>query len=66
MKGMSRIFIEGKQYEHINDDIHDGWWLIPEDDIFESMDDILEDEFESKLETEETDWFGGEDPLAQL
>ena len=40
--------------------------MIPEDDRFESMDDVLEDEYESKLETEETDWFGGEDPLAQL
>ena len=58
MKGMSRIFIEDQQVEEL---------LSTEPmDVFESMDDVLEDEFESKLETEETDWFGGDDPLAYL
>lgn len=58
MKGMSRIFIEDQQVEEL---------LSTESmDVFESMDDILEDEFESKIETEETDWFGGDDPLAYL
>ena len=58
MKGMSRIFIEDQQVEEL---------LSTESmDVFESMDDILEDEYESKIETEETDWFGGDDPLAYL
>tara|TARA_A100001234_G_C12616296_1_gene381749 strand:+ start:1363 stop:1539 length:177 start_codon:yes stop_codon:yes gene_type:complete len=58
MKGMSRIFIEDQQVEEL---------LSTEPmDVFESMDDVLEDEFESKIETEETDWFGGDDPLAYL
>ena len=58
MKGMSRIFIEDQQVDEI---------LSTEPmDVFESMDDVLEDEFESKIETEETDWFGGDDPLAYL
>ena len=58
MKGMSRIFIEDQQVEEL---------LSTEPmDVFESMDDILEDEYESKIETEETDWFGGDDPLAYL
>ncbi len=55
---MSRIFIEDQQVEEL---------LSTEPmDVFESMDDVLEDEFESKIETEETDWFGGDDPLAYL
>tara|TARA_B100000073_G_scaffold247877_1_gene208182 strand:- start:4143 stop:4319 length:177 start_codon:yes stop_codon:yes gene_type:complete len=58
MKGMSRIFIEDRQVEEL---------LSPEPmDVFESMDDILEDEYDSKVETEQTDWFGGDDPLAYL
>ena len=58
MKGMSRIFIEDQRVEEL---------LSTEPmDVFESMDDVLEDEFESKIETEETDWFGGDDPLAYL
>ena len=58
MKGMSRIFIEDQQVVDL---------LSTESmDVFESMDDVLEDEFESKIETEETDWFGGDDPLAYL
>ena len=58
MKGMSRIFIEDQQVVEL---------LSTESmDVFESMDDVLEDEFESKIETEETDWFGGDDPLAYL
>ena len=55
---MSRIFIEDQQVVEL---------LSTESmDVFESMDDVLEDEFESKIETEETDWFGGDDPLAYL
>ncbi len=55
---MSRIFIEDRQVEEL---------LSPEPmDVFESMDDILEDEYDSKVETEQTDWFGGDDPLAYL
>ena len=58
MKGMSRIFIEDRQVEEL---------LSSEPmDVFESMDDILEDEYDSKVETEQTDWFGGDDPLAYL
>ena len=22
--------MEHEEYEHINDDLHDGWWLMPE------------------------------------
>ena len=41
MKGMSRIFIEDQQVEEL---------LSTEPmDVFESMDDVLEDEFESKI-----------------
>ena len=65
---MSRILLKGNSTNTstMTSMMRNRLFLIPEDDVFESMDDVLEDEYESKLETEETDWFGGEDPLAQL
>lgn len=47
---MSRIFIEKEQIEEINDfDVHE---------FFDEMDD-----FEVMTETEQKDWFGGQDDI---
>lgn len=58
MKGMTRIFIEDKQIEEMLD--------MEPFDVFESMDDVLDDEYEATNESTESDWFGGHDPLFDL
>ena len=58
MKGMTRIFIENKQIEEMLD--------MEPVDVFESMDDVLDDEYEANNESTESDWFGGHDPLFDL
>ena len=56
---MTRIFfIEDKQIEEMLD--------MEPVDVFESMDDVLDDEYEANNESTESDWFGGHDPLFDL
>ena len=55
---MTRIFIENKQIEEMLD--------MEPVDVFESMDDVLDDEYEATNESTDSDWFGGHDPLFDL
>ncbi len=48
---MTRIFLDDQQIDEFVGI-----------DIFDSMEDIFEDEWEALTESEETDWFGSDDP----
>ena len=49
---MSRIFIEDSQIEELESM-----------DIFDSLDDVFDDEWDKITESEKSDWFGVDDPL---
>ena len=55
---MTRIFIEDKQIEEMLE--------MEPVDVFESMDDVLDDKYDSTNESTDSDWFGGHDPLFDL
>lgn len=48
---MTRIFLDESQIEEFNSF-----------DIYEDLNDIFEDDFDSVSETVESDWFGVDDP----
>lgn len=49
---MSRIFIEKEQIEEINDF-----------DLHEVFDEMADNDWEAMTETEQEDWFGGQDDI---
>jgi hypothetical protein len=48
---MTRIFLDETQIEELDNF-----------DIFEDLDDIFEDDFNSMTESKKSDWFGVDDP----
>lgn len=48
---MTRIFLDQIQVDELNDF-----------DLFEDLEDIFNDEFESITNSEKSDWFGVDDP----
>ena len=48
---MTRIFLDESQIEELDNF-----------DIYEDLNDIFEDDFDSTIESVESDWFGVDDP----
>ncbi len=48
---MTRIFLDETQIEELDNF-----------DIYDDLNDIFEDDFESVIESEQSDWFGVDDP----
>jgi len=55
---MTRIFIEDPQIDEMLN--------VESIDFFEGMSEVLEDNWDAVTETNEGDWFGGQDPLCDI